>query len=64
MTPKAPQAAAYAYFLPGPQGRTIHCFWNHKDDNAGRINAGRMTKHPWRPLKYKGLHEAVYRYNI
>lgn len=64
LAPRDPQAAAYAFFFPGTDGRTIHCFWNHKDDNPGRINRGRMKKHPWRPLKYKGLHEAVYRYNM
>lgn len=56
-------AAAYCDFFPGADGRkTIHCFWNHKDDNAARVRGTR--KHPWRPLKYKGLHEAVYRYNV
>jgi hypothetical protein len=55
-------AAAYCDFFPGSDGRTIHCFWNHKDDNAARVTATRP--HPWRPLKYPGLHEAVYRYNV
>lgn len=55
-------AAAYCYFFPGAGGRTIHCFWNHKDDNAARVSQQRP--HPWRPLKYPGLHEAVYRYNV
>ncbi len=54
-------AAAYASIVPGAKGKTIHCFWVHKDDNAARVKGDR--KHPWRPLKYKGLHEAVYRYN-
>lgn len=55
-------AAAYCDFFPGSDGRTIHVFWNHKDDNAARVTAARP--HPWRPLKYPGLHEAVYRYNV
>jgi len=55
-------AAAYCFFLPGSDRRTVHCFWNHKDDNAARVTEDRP--HPWRPLKYKGLHEAVYRYNV
>lgn len=55
-------AAAYASICPGYEGRTIHCFWVHKDDNAARVRGER--EHPWRPLKYKGLHEAVYRYNM
>lgn len=55
-------AAAYCQFFPGAGDNTIHCFWNHKDDNAARVTDAR--KHPWRPLKYKGLHEAVYRYNV
>lgn len=55
-------AAAYCSFHPGRGGKTIHCFWVHKDDNAARVKGDR--KHPWRPLKYKGLHEAVYRYNM
>lgn len=59
--PSDPLACAYAYAMPGATGRTIHCFWNHKDDNAARVSAARP--HPWRPLKYPGLHEAVYRYN-
>jgi len=54
-------AAAYCNFFPGYQGKTVHCFWNHKDDNAAQVRADRP--HPWRPLKYPGLHEAVYRYN-
>jgi len=55
-------AAAYCDFFPGSDGRTVHCFWNHKDDNAARVTDARP--HPWRPLKYPGLHEAVYRYNV
>jgi len=55
-------AAAYASICPGYHGRTVHCFWVHKDDNAARVTE--QKKHPWRPLKYKGLHEAVYRYNM
>ena len=55
-------AAAYCSICPGSDGRTIHCFWVHKDDNAARVKGDK--KHPWRPLKYKGLHEAVYRYNM
>jgi len=55
-------AAAYCNFFPGSDGQTVHCFWNHKDDNAARVTPQRP--HPWRPLKYKGLHEAVYRYNV
>lgn len=61
LDPKDPLAAAYAFFFPGSAGKTVHCFWNHKDDNAARVRKGRP--HPWRPLKYPGLHEAVYRYN-
>ena len=59
--PRDPRAAAYSNFFPGPDGKTIHCFWSHKDDNAARVKGDR--RHPWRPLKYKGLNEAVYRYN-
>jgi hypothetical protein len=55
-------AAAYASICPGAEGKTVHCFWVHKDDNAARVARG--TPHPWRPLKYPGLHEAVYRYNM
>jgi hypothetical protein len=55
-------AAAYCDFFPASDARTVHCFWNHKDDNAARVTDERP--HPWRPLKYKGLHEAVYRYNV
>jgi hypothetical protein len=55
-------AAAYCSTHPGSDGKTFHCFWVHKDDNAARVKGDR--KHPWRPLKYKGLHEAVYRYNM
>jgi hypothetical protein len=52
-------AAAYATFLPGADCRTVHGLFLHKDDNPTRVK-----KHPWRPLKYPGLHEAVYRYNV
>lgn len=52
-------AAAYATFLPGADCTTVHGFFVHKDDNPTRVK-----KHPWRPLKYPGLHEAVYRYNV
>ena len=62
LEPRDPLAAAYCDFFPGSDDRTIHCFWLHKDDNAARIRGEK--KHPWRPLKYKGLHEAVYRYNV
>ena len=62
LKPRDRLAAAYCHFFPGSHGKTIHCFWNHKDDNAARVRGNR--KHPWRPLKYKGLHEAVYRYNV
>ena len=55
-------AAAYCSICPGDTGNTVHCFWVHKDDNAARVKGDK--KHPWRPLKYKGLHEAVYRYNM
>jgi len=55
-------AAAYCSICPGYTGNMAHCFWVHKDDNAARVKGNR--KHPWRPLKYKGLHEAVYRYNL
>ena len=61
LEPRDHLAAAYAAIIPGAEGRTIHCFWVHKDDNAARVRGDK--KHPWRPLKYKGLHEAVYRYN-
>ena len=57
-------AAAYVNFIPGVDRKTVHCFWVHKDDNPGAMNRGRLDKHPWRPLKYPGLHEAVYRYNL
>jgi len=62
LEPPDPLAAAYCSFHPGSDGKTVHCFWVHKDDNAARVKGNR--KHPWRPLKYPGLHEAVYRYNI
>lgn len=62
LAPPDPLAAAYCSFCPGSDGRTVHCFWVHKDDNAARVKGDK--KHPWRPLKYKGLHEAVYRYNM
>jgi hypothetical protein len=61
LEPIDPLAAAYAAIVPGAEGRTVHCFWVHKDDNASRVRDDK--KHPWRTLKYKGLHEAVYRYN-
>lgn len=59
LAPPDKLAAAYASICPGYEGRTVHCFWVHKDDNPTRVE-----EHPWRPLKYKGLHEAVYRYNM
>jgi hypothetical protein len=62
LEPRDPLAAAYCSFHPGSGGKTVHCFWVHKDDNAARVKGNK--KHPWRPLKYKGLHEAVYRYNM
>ena len=62
LEPHDPLAAAYCSFHPGSNRKTIHCFWVHKDDNARRVKGDR--KHPWRPLKYPGLHEAVYRYNM
>jgi len=62
LEPPDPLAAAYCSFHPGSDGKTVHCFWVHKDDNARRVKANK--KHPWRPLKYPGLHEAVYRYNM
>jgi hypothetical protein len=52
-------AAAYCTFHPGADHNTVHGFFVHKDDNPTRVDP-----HPWRPLKYPGLHEAVYRYNI
>lgn len=55
-------AAAYCSFFPGGDGRSVHAFWVHKDDNAARVRKGQP--HPWRELKYPGLHEAVYRYNM
>jgi len=51
--PRDPRAAAYCAFRPGADGKTIHCFWNFKDDNPRR-----------RPKAYPDLHEAVYRYNM
>jgi len=62
LAPPDKLAAAYASICPGREGRTVHCFWVHKDDNAARVKGD--TQHPWRPLKYKGFHEAVYRYNM
>ena len=62
LEPNDPLAAAYCSFHPGSDSKTVHCFWVHKDDNARRVKGDR--KHPWRPLKYPGLHEAVYRYNM
>ena len=38
---------AYSRFFPGSDGKTIHCFWNLKDDS------------PTPPAKYAGLDEAV-----
>lgn len=61
LAPRDPKAAAYCAFLPGAGYRTVHGFFVHKDDNPG---FGRGKPHPWRPLKYPGLHEAVYRYNV
>lgn len=43
---------SYCRFFPGSDGKTIHCFWNLKDDT------------PTPPTKYAGLNEAVYRYHI
>jgi len=60
LKPKDRLAAAYCAFLPGTTYETIHCFFVHKDDNP----RSRGKPHPWRPLKYPGLHEAVYRYNV
>jgi len=59
LDPPDRKAATYNAFYPGADGRTVHCFFVHKDDNPTRVNP-----HPWRPLKYPGLHEAVYRYNV
>ena len=59
LEPRDRMAAAYCTFHPGADGRTVHGFFVHKDDNPTRVEP-----HPWRPLKYPGLHEAVYRYNI
>jgi hypothetical protein len=56
LEPHDPLAAAYCSFHPGSGGKTVHCFWVHKDDNAARVKGNK--KHPWRPLKHKGLHEA------
>jgi len=53
LKPRHPRAAAYAHFFPGREGKTIHCFWNYKEDDR--------RKHP---KQYAGLHEAVYRFNI
>lgn len=51
--PRHRQAAAYAHFFPGRDGKGIHCFWNYKEDDPRR----------W-PAQYRGLHEAVYRFNV
>jgi hypothetical protein len=59
LEPRDRMAAAYCTFHLGADGETVHCFFVHKDDNPTRVEP-----HPWRPLKYPGLHEAVYRYNI
>jgi hypothetical protein len=59
LEPRDRMAAAYCTFQLGADGRTVHGFFVHKDDNPTRVEP-----HPWRPLKYPGLHEAVYRYNI
>ena len=61
LAPKDPKAAAYCAFLPGATYKTVHCFFVHKDDNPP---SNKRRPHPWRPLKYPGLHEAVYRYNV
>jgi len=47
------KAASYNAFVPGADYKTVHCFWVYKDDNP------RGNKR-----KYKGMHEAVYRYNM
>jgi hypothetical protein len=57
--PEDPKAAAYCYFQPGVDRQTVHAFFVHKDDNPTRVEP-----HPWRPLRYRGLSEAVYRYNV
>jgi len=51
--PRDPRAAAYCCFFPGTERKTIHCFWNFKDDDPRR-----------RPKAYPDLRESVYRYNI
>ena len=53
LKPPDPRAGAYCHFFPGSDGKTIHCFWNFKDDDPRR-----------RPKEYAHLNEAVYRYNI
>jgi putative BNR repeat neuraminidase len=57
--PQDSKAAAYCAMLPGQRGQSLHLFFVHKDDNASRVDP-----HPWRTLKYPGLNEAVYRYNL
>jgi hypothetical protein len=57
--PADAKAAAYCVCFPGADGQTLHLFFVHKDDNAARVDP-----HPWRPLKYPGLTESVYRYNM
>jgi len=59
LDPPDRRAAAYCAFMPGAENKTVHCFYVHKDDNPTRVDI-----HPWRPLLYHGLHEAVYRYNV
>jgi hypothetical protein len=51
--PRHGRAAAYVRFFPGRHGKTVHCVFNYKEDDRGR----------W-PKAYRGLHEAVYRFNI
>ena len=62
LDPPDPYAAAYATICPGIDGKSVHVFWVHKDDNMQRANQG--IEHPWRSLALPGLHEAVYRYNM
>jgi len=47
-----PGLGAYCRFFPGSDGKTIHCFWNLKDDT------------PTPPAEYPRFDEAVYRYHI
>ena len=57
-------AGSYCYFRPGTDGETFHMFAVYKDDNPRFIAHGVKRENPKKPIKYPGLSEAVYRYNV